>query len=313
MNREILPLLPILTAVADTGQVTAAAELLGVPQPTITRALQRAERILGTPVHTKDGRGIRLTPAAEALIPYARAALDSVEAGWAAAGAIASPVHGRVGIAFQNILGEDLIPALLRVFSAEHPGVEFALSQGARAHCLALLSDGTADVAFVSPPPAAGEVPGPAPEITGLSPDELVVVVPADHRLAHRRTIRLPELADEQLILMAPGFGLRGAVRELLRASGVRARIAFEGQDIHTLVGLVSAGLGVTIVPRRDYPTSVRVLRIAGVRAERYVVMVALAATASAPVRPAVAAFRKLVATRGAGIAAAMYAAPRGS
>lgn len=287
-----MALLPMLVALADTGQVTAAAEVLGIRQPTLTRALQRAEQNLGVALHEKAGRGVRLTPAGEALLPYAREALSQVEAGLAAAGAVARPVRGRVSIAFQNILGEDLVPALVRTFRADYPDVEFVLAQGARAHCLELLAAGRADVAFVSPPP----------EETGLSvvqlgADELVLVVPSAHRLARRATVQLSELAEERFALMEPGFGLRSAVQELLRTVGIRARIAFEGQDIHTLVGLVSAGLGVTIVPRRNYPQDVRLLRIVGGRAQRDVVMVAPAEPAD---RTAVAAFRDLVSSRGA-------------
>ena len=305
---SILPLLPVLEAVADSGQVTAAADLLGVPQPTITRALQRAERALGVPVHVKDGRGIRLTPAGEALMPYVREALRAVEAGLSAAGAVAAPVRGRVRVAFQNILGEDLIPALVQASRKDHSEVEFALFQGARAHCMSLLTAGEADFAFVSPPPTEREKTLNELEVVGLGADELVVVVPANHRLAHRATVRLAELAGESMVVMARGFGMRSAVRGLLDGAGVRTTTAFEGQDIHTLVGLVSAGLGITIVPRREYTANIRMLRIAGSRVERYVVMVALR---DFPASPAVSAFRELVMARGSTIAATTYAAPR--
>lgn len=287
----------MIVTLADTGQVTLAAEVLGIRQPTVTRALQRAEEILGVALHEKAGRGVRLTAAGEAFIPYAREALALVEAGRDAAGAGAAPVHGRVRIAFQNILGEDLVPALLRAFRTEHAEVDFALDQGSRDHCLELLRTGRADVALVSPPP---EEPGLA--MADLGRDELVLVVPPEHRLAQRATAALSELAGERFVLMAPGFGLRPAVQALLRDAGIRPRIDFEGQDIHTLVGLVSAGLGVTIVPRRRFPESVRSLRIAGARAERRVVM---AAPAEPLPSPAVVAFRDLVTARGPAIATA--------
>lgn len=293
---NVLALLPMLVALADTGQVTAAAEVLGIRQPTLTRALQRAELSLGVPLHEKDGRGVRLTAAGEAFVPYAREALAQVEAGLAAAGAVAAPVRGRVSIAFQNILGEDLVPALVRSFRGDYPDVEFVLAQGARAHCLELLTAGRADVAFISPPPEDAGL-----SVVPLGADELVLVVPPDHRLARRATVQLSELADERFVLTEPGFGLRSAVQDLLRTVGIRATVAFEGQDIHTLVGLVSAGLGVTIVPRRNYPQDVRMLRIVGVRAQRDVVMIAPPEPSE---RPAVAAFRELVASRGAAIQA---------
>ncbi len=290
---RILPLLPAIVALAETGQMTAAAELLGIPQPTVTRAMQRAEESLGVALHEKAGRGVRLTAAGEAFAPFARAALHQVEAGMAAA---AAPVRGRISVAFQNLLGEDLVPALIRAFRGDHPDVEFSLFQGSRHYCVELLRSSRADVAFLSPPPEDGDF-----AMVELGADELVVIVPSEHRLSRRATVRLDELADERFVLMAPGFGLRAAVQKLLENAGVRPEISFEGQDIHTLVGLVSAGLGLTIVPRRSYPAGVAALRIRGVRAERRIVM---AHPRDRVLSAAVSSFHALVDARGSAIAA---------
>ena len=297
MSRDrILSLLPSFVALADTGQVTAAADLLGVPQPTVTRALQRAGSILGVALYEKSGRGVRLTPAGDAFLPFAREALRVVEAGMAAA---AAPLRGRVAVAFQNVLGEDLVPVLIRTFRTDNPGVEFSLFQGSRSHCLELLGSSRADVAFVSPPPDE-----PSVAVDEIGADELVVIVLRGHRLAGRTTVRLSEIADDHFVLMAPGFGLRSTVQKLLDDAGIRPTISFEGEDIHTLVGLVSAGLGVTIVPRRAYPASVTALRIQGVLAERRIV---LAHSVNRPLGRAAEAFRSLVATRAPGIAARAF------
>lgn len=300
MSREgvdrILPLLPSFVALADTGQVTAAADALGLPQPTVSRALQRAGTILGVALYERVGRGVRLTPAGEAFLPFAREALRHVEAGMAA---VAAPLRGRVSVAFQNVLGEDLVPVLIRTFRADHPGVEFTLSQGSRSHCLDLLRSSRAEVAFVSPPPADENI-----AVVRIGPDELVVIAPRGHRLASRKSVFLSEIAMEPLVLMAVGFGLRSTVQELLEHAGIHPTISFEGQDIHTLVGLVSAGLGVTIVPRRDYPAHVTALRIKGVRAEREIVM---AYSADRALGAAAEAFRSLVATRAPRIAARSF------
>jgi DNA-binding transcriptional LysR family regulator len=300
MSREgvdrILSLLPSFVALADTGQVTAAADALGLPQPTVTRALQRAGTTLGVALYEKAGRGVRLTPAGEAFLPFARQALRNVEAGMAAA---AAPLHGRVAVAFQNVLGEDLVPLLIRTFRADNPGVEISLFQGSRSHCLKLLRSARAEVAFVSPPPAEPNI-----SVVRIGADELVVIVPRGHRLASRKTVRLGEIAGEPFVLMAVGFGLRSTVQGLLDDAGIHPTISFEGQDIHTLVGLVSAGLGVTIVPRREYPANVTALRVQGVRAEREIVM---AHSADRALGAAAEAFRTLVATRAPGIAARAF------
>jgi DNA-binding transcriptional LysR family regulator len=292
----VLSLLPAFVALADTGQVTMAADALGVPQPTLTRALQRAGSILGVALYEKAGRGVRLTPAGEAFLPFAREALRNVEAGMAA---VAAPLRGRVEIAFQNVLGQDLVPSLVGAFRADNPGVEFSLSQGSRSHCLGRLRSSRADIAFVSPPPEDEKL-----AVVRIGADELVVVVSRGHRLAGRTAVRLSEIAGDPFVLTAMGFGLRSTVQKLLEDAGVRPTIAFEGQDVHTLVGLVSAGLGVTIVPRRDYGANVTALRIQGVRAERQIV---LTHCVDRPLGAAAEAFRSLVATRAPGMAARLF------
>ena len=300
MSREgvdrILALLPPFVALADTGQVTAAAEVLGLPQPTVTRALQRAGAILGVALYEKAGRGVRLTPAGDAFLPFAREALRNVEAGMAAA---AAPLRGRVAVAFQNVLGEDLVPVLIRAFRADSPGVDFSLFQGSRTYCLDLLHSAAADVAFVSPPPTDRDL-----TVVKIGVDELVVVVPKGHRLAGRTMVRLSEIAAEPFVLTGRGFGLRTTVQRLFDDAGIHPAVSFEGQDIRTLVGLVSAGLGVTIVPRRDYPANVTALRIQGVRAEREIVM---AHSAERALDAAAAAFRSLVADHAPGMTARAF------
>jgi len=116
--------------------------------------------------------------------------------------------------------------------------------------------------------------------------------------------VRLSELAAEPFVLMAAGFGRRSTVQGLLDEAGVRPTIAFEGQDIHTLVGLVAAGLGVTIVPRRDYPADVEAVRIHGRRAAR---QIALAYLPERALGAAAEAFRALVGARAPAIAARMF------
>jgi DNA-binding transcriptional LysR family regulator len=288
----VLAVLPVLVALADTGQVTGAADVLGVPQPTVTRALQRAGREIGAELYEKDGRGVRLSAAGETLLPYAREALRRVEAGISA---MTVPLHGRLSIAFQSSLGEDVVPALVDAFLSENPGIDISLAQGSRRDCLELLGSWRVDVAFVSPPPESVDIVN-----IDLVDDELVVVVPATHRLARRKAVRLGELAEDRFVMMASGFGLRSQVQSMLTDSGVDPDIAFEGQNIHTLVGLVSTGLGVAIVPRRKYRPRVVQLEIRGGRAERRIVMSRLVRR---DVSATVQAFRTLAEERGSAIA----------
>jgi DNA-binding transcriptional LysR family regulator len=243
--RQVLPMLPVLVALAETGQTTAAADVLQIPQSTVSRTLTRLGRELGVPVVERHGRTLRLTPAGQALVPHAAAAIASANAGVEAVRSQEAGAHGTITLAFQSTLGERVVPALVKTFLHEHPGATFELIQTSRPRCLAALDDGTAEIAFVSP---LAEQPGLT--TLRLHTEPLVLVVPHSHHLATRTKVALAEIAAETFICMKSGYGMRTYLDDLAAAAGFTPMIGFEGDDLATLRGLVSAGLGVSLAPR---------------------------------------------------------------
>ena len=244
-TRQVLPLMPVLVAFAETGQTTAAADMLQMPQSTVSRTLARLGQELGASVVERTGRGLRLTPAGEALTPHAAASVAAAAAGVEAVRAREKSARGTVSLAFQSTLGERVVPALVKTFLQEHPAVRFELLQTSRPRCLAALDDGTAEVALISPleeHPALVRLP--------LYSEPLVLVVPQRHRFATRPKLDLAAAADETFVCMKPGYGVRTLLDELASAAGFTPAVGFEGDDLSTLRGLVSAGLGVCLAPR---------------------------------------------------------------
>ncbi|MDQ4112410.1 MAG: LysR family transcriptional regulator [Actinomycetota bacterium] len=240
--RNVLPMLPALAALAETGQTLAAADLLQMPQPTVSRMLARLGRELGVDVVERHGRGLRLTRAGEALAPHAAAAVAAATAGIEAVQAQESGARGRIALAFQSTLGERVVPALVKAFLQEHPGTSVDLIQTSRPRCLEVVTDGTAEIALISP----------LEESSGmrqwrLHTEPLVLVVPTGHRLSTRARVSFEEAAAETFICMKRGYGMRTLLEDLAQASGVTPTIGFEGDDLATLRGLVSAGLGVSL------------------------------------------------------------------
>ena len=146
---------------------------------------------------------------------------------------------------FQHTFGEATLPLLISAFRSRHPQTEFDLSQGSRDSCLAGLASGTADLALTAPvaPPAGRSV---RPRCTGSRCGSWCTTGtgwPAGSRR------RWPRSGRDPFVAMGPGYGLRSLTDALFREAGFRPRIAFESQDSHTVRGLVSAGLGVSILP----------------------------------------------------------------
>ena len=242
---QLLPLLPVLAELGRTRHVTAAAEALGLPQSTVSRGVARAGRLIGTELLLRDGRGVRLTPAAEALLPHIEAALAQFQAGLDVVRHESEVVRGRIAVSFQHTFGEAMLPLLISAFHRRHPQPAFQLSQGSREGCLAELAAGEADLALTAPVAA----PSRGISSAALYREPLRLVVHHSHRLAGRASVPLSELRAEPFVAMGPGYGLRSLSDALFREAGFRPRIAFESQDSHTARGLVSAGLGVSILP----------------------------------------------------------------
>jgi DNA-binding transcriptional LysR family regulator len=243
--REVLADLPYLLAVAETGGVTAAADELAVPQPTVSRGLARLAARLDVPLLVRHGRGVRLSAEATELLPYAERALAAVDAGVEAVRRRAGERAEAVAITFQHTLGRAVVPALVRAVLERRPHASFALHQGSRDMCVEALLTGAADAVLLAPAYRAER----RVETIELYAEPLVLAVPPGHRLARRRRVRLRELVGERLLAMRPEFGLRALVDQLLVEAGVEAEIGFEGEDVQTLRGLVAAGLGVAVLP----------------------------------------------------------------
>ncbi|NYH55085.1 DNA-binding transcriptional LysR family regulator [Nocardiopsis arvandica] len=249
LARVLAPRLRMVAAVAATGHITQAAESLGMPQPTLSRALARVQEELGMALVERSGRGVRLTRAGRLLLPHAERALQDLRQGMTE---LTGAEEGRVALTFLPTLGVEVVPALLRGFRAEHPGVRFSLTQEPWAQSLHRLSAGGADLALTSPLPS-----GRGLAAATLHTQMLRLVVPEEHPLARggdrarERGVPGSAAAHEEFILLKPGRGVRHLTDRLNERAGFTPRVAFEADDIATARGLVAAGLGVSVLPAR--------------------------------------------------------------
>lgn len=246
----LVPRLRQFTVVAREEHLTRAAELLGVPQPTLSRSIARLEAELGVPLFTRPGRSIRLTRHGRDLLDAAERTLAALTGTLERLAGDAHPSSGRVALGFLHTLGGETVPRLLKDFRARHPLVRFALVQGSAHGLLERLRDGEIDLCLTSPLPQAADV-----RARGLDEQRIDLFVPVGHRLAARRSalhgagVPLAEAAGEDFIVMEPGYGLRAITDDLCRAAGFEPRITFEGEEADTARGLVGAGLGVSLLP----------------------------------------------------------------
>ncbi|MFC8200861.1 LysR substrate-binding domain-containing protein [Streptomyces sp. NPDC060006] len=244
MSKLLAPRLAYFAGVARMEHVTRAAQEMRVPQSTLSRAMVRLEQDLGVDLFARRGRTVSLTPAGRTFLGSVERALAEIERAADEVRADADPATGKVAFGFLHTMGSETVPALIRAFRADHPRVRFSLVQNYGEAMIERLRSGELDLCLTSPVPDA-------PDLVGRRLDEqkLRLVVPADHRLASRRRVRLAEAADETFVTLEPGYGMRRITDDLCQEAGFKPRIAFEGEEAETLRGLVAAGLGVALLP----------------------------------------------------------------
>jgi DNA-binding transcriptional LysR family regulator len=230
--------------VADGTTVTVAAERAHRTQPALSRALSRLEREVGSELFQRSGRGLTLTPAGRELLDSARRIVEAYDRGVRAVQDMAAPQGGFVPLAFLHTLGTWLVPELIRSFRAERPEVRFDLRQHGDAGLVDDLLGGAVDLAITGGLPEHPQIEG-----RRLLIEPLRLVVPPDHRLAGRRSVRLADVAKDPFIVLKPGFSLRDVTERLCVEAGFVPQIGFEGEEVETLRGLVAAGLGVALLP----------------------------------------------------------------
>ncbi|MFI0780094.1 LysR family transcriptional regulator [Streptomyces sp. NPDC021212] len=287
----LTPRLAQFAAVARHEHVTRAAQELGVPQSTLSRAMVRLEEDLGVALFARRGRTVALTPAGRTFLRSVERALAEVDRAAESVRADADPAAGRVAFGFLHTLGSETVPGLIRGFRVDHPRVRFQLVQNYGQAMIERMREGGLDLCLTSPVPDA-------PDLVARRLDEqrLRLVVPDDHRLAGRRRVRLAEASAELFVTLEPGYGLRRITDALCAEAGFTPKIAFEGEEAETLRGLVAAGLGVALLPPPAVPRpGVAELTVTAPRAVREI---GVAWLDGHPDTPPVAAFKRFLLSR---------------
>ena len=227
-----------VSALADYGHLTDTAAILGVTQPTLSRALARVEQELGARLFERVPTGVHLNPNGELVVAAARELTTRYDQLRAELAARLDPDAGVVRLAFLDSMATSLVPELLREFHESAPRVRVLLSQEPGHAIIDDLRTGAAELAITSwrPPGEFGWV--------DVQRERLALVVPPHHRLRDRKRLGLHEIADEELVTTPAGYGFTSLVTELLAEAGVTPRISFESADLATIEGLVAAGLG---------------------------------------------------------------------
>ncbi|WP_445505555.1 LysR family transcriptional regulator [Niallia sp. 03091] len=223
---------------------TQAAKILHITQPALSRSIAKLEEELGVPLFERQGRKVCLNRYGKMFLKRIEVAITEVEKGKQELLEELNPNSGTVSLAFLHITGTQLVPTILREFGKKYPNIQFELSQFSNDVAMQKLEQGKCDFFITS-----SVVLKEGIRKLDLLTEELFVAVPTGHHLSQNKEIELYQIMDEPFIGIKPNCGLRDTLDLFFQKMGFTPKIKFEGEEVITVAGLVSAGLGVSILP----------------------------------------------------------------
>lgn len=250
MNIELRQL-RYFVAVAEESHFGRAAARLHMTQPPLSQTIQSLEAALGTPLFARTKRSVTLTPAGAALLPEAQRLLQQANALPDLARRAASGESGLLSLSFVSTADYSILPPLLREFRERYPQIQIDLREATTDVQLEELLQGRIDAGLLIPP-MSDKAKAELDYMTVLS-EPLILAAPHDLKaLRGKKTASLKAVADMPLIIfprrIAPAF--HDAILGCFRDAGLTPRIGQEAIQMQTIVGLVSAGMGIALVPQ---------------------------------------------------------------
>jgi len=234
-------------SVAETLHFGRSARLLNLSQPALSLQVKALEDELGIELLSRNRQGTVLTAAGQAFREDAAIALEKLEfakrkAQWASAGKL-----GHIRIGFISTAGFEIVPNLMRRFRKSYPDVEFSIRNILTGTQLEMIENGLLDVGFLRLPIENRK----DIEVTTIHREPFVAILPSWHPLSAKKEICLHELKGNPFVMYArehaPGF--HDLLTGILSNAGVVPKVVQTAGEMPTLISLVDAGVGVSIVP----------------------------------------------------------------
>lgn len=231
-------------AVAEEENFSHAAEREHVSQPSLSQQIHKLEDELGQQLFDRLPRSVVLTAAGRTFLEYARRILAEITDARRSVAALEDEVAGKLSVGAIPSIALYMLPRLISGFQQRYPKVTFELFEDLTDKLVGRLEEGSVDLVLAS---ADEGTPHLAKYSLGNEP--LRLLLPENHRLARKRTIKWSELAGEKFLLLHEEHSLSTRVRQLLAANQLDPDVVLEGAQLATIAAMVAAGLGVTVVP----------------------------------------------------------------
>jgi DNA-binding transcriptional LysR family regulator len=241
-----ISLLRCFVTVAEERHFGRAAERMNMSQPPFSRQIQILEHVLAVKLLERTSRSVKLTPAGQIFLPEARHILQLIDNATLLAKRVALGKFGSLKIGFTAMAAFGSLPRLVAASRKVFPHVELILQEASSADQLRKLHSSEIDIAILRPPIEQAPL-----QSFCLSTESLIAAIPASHPLSAKSKINLRDLIGEPFISYLPyeAYYLCNAVGDLLAKAGVTPNYVQQLTQVHSVMALVHAGMGVSIVP----------------------------------------------------------------
>jgi LysR family transcriptional activator of glutamate synthase operon len=238
-----------LVALADERHFTRAAAREHIAQPALSQQIRRLEDEIGLALVQRTTRRVAITDAGEFLVARARRILAEVDAAHSEMEGLRGVQTGHVTVGAMHTMGPIDVSLALAIFHERHPGVELTVREQSSEELAEMLRVDELDLAFLS---VTERIESHELGLHQLVSEELVAVLPREHRLGKRRRVRMAELSDDEFISYREGSRLRELLVTAGNQAGFEPRVKLESNESQRIRRLVARGLGVAILPRSD-------------------------------------------------------------
>jgi LysR family hydrogen peroxide-inducible transcriptional activator len=265
--------LKYVCAIADTGSFSRAAERCHVAQPSLSQQVLKLEEDLGARLFDRLGRSVRLTEAGRAFLPHARSILHQMEVARSGVEDKRTDVRGSVTVGVIPTIAPYLMPQCVAAFSKKYTDAKLRIVEETTPILAESLRNLAIDLAILSLPLKHKEF-----EISPLQTEPLFAVLPRGHARAGAKSLALKDLRGESFVLLRDGHCFRDVSVAACSRAKVDPRVAFESGQFSSLLGMVAAGVGVSLVPEMavDRGADCSFVRISDTQASRTIVAAVL-------------------------------------
>jgi len=239
----------LFLSVAEAGSFTRAADEVLLSQPVLSRTVQQLEHAVGAKLFERTTRSLALTAEGTELLAIARDILRTYHGGMERFAAVRAGERATVTLAALPSVAAGMLPGVFRAVLADRPGMQLRILDGTTQEVIEYVRSGAAELAIA-------EAGNADPDVRGhpLGEEPVLAVLPVDHPLTERASVTWHDLAQQPFVAFTPSSSVRRLTDLSFDQAGVRPTNVIETREVGTAAGMISAGLGVTAVPRLVLP-----------------------------------------------------------